>query len=85
MAAGFEPLGDDASTPWASSHRASSTVVADDMIFEPHPLHTGQRVARRQTEMEADYWRPDLSQRLRRLGAEGFSAGAGHNGAGSRP
>jgi hypothetical protein len=35
VAAGLEPLGNDASAPWACSQRASSTVVADDSTGRP--------------------------------------------------
>jgi hypothetical protein len=38
MAAGSTPCAMIASTPWRSSHNASSTVVADEITFEPHDL-----------------------------------------------
>ena len=42
-----------ASTPRASSQRASSTVVADERIFAPQRPHARQQLRRRQAEMEA--------------------------------
>ena len=42
-----------ASTPRASSQRASSTVVADERIFAPQPRTRAQQLGRRQAEVEA--------------------------------
>ena len=47
------PCAMTASTPRASSQRASSTVVADDRIFAPQRTHTRQQFRRRQAEMKA--------------------------------
>ena len=42
-----------ASTPRASSQRASSTVVADERTFAPQRAHARQQLRRRQAEVEA--------------------------------
>ena len=71
-----------ASTPCASSHRASSTVVADESTFAPHARTAASSSARRQAEMKADDGGPEVAQDRRRLRAlNGTRPGAGRHAA----
>ena len=60
-----------ASTPCASSQRASSTVVADaEHLRAPAPCTRVEQLGRGQAEMEAHHRGPELGQHVGRLGAE---------------
>ena len=56
-----------ASTPRASSQRASSTVVADDRIFAPQPRTRASRSVRGQTEVKAHHGGLEVRQHVGRF------------------
>ena len=59
-----------ASTPRASSQRASSTVVADESTFAPQAFTRCQQIRRRQTEVEAHHRRLNSLKHVGGVGAE---------------
>ena len=59
-----------ASTPRASSQRASSTVVAEESTFAPQRPHPREQVGRRQAEVEAHHGGPELVEHVGGLVAE---------------
>ena len=73
------PCAITASTPRASSQRASSTVVADDRIFVPQRFTRAICGSERQPEMKADHRRLELLEQVRRLVAVRQPAGSGLN------
>ena len=54
-----------ASTPRASSQRASSTVVADESTFRAPRTDACQQILRRQSEVKADDGRFEIGERVR--------------------
>ena len=59
-----------ASTPCASSQSASSTVVAEERIFEPHVSYACQQFRGGQAEMKAHHRRPEFAEHVGGFGAE---------------